>query len=35
MKVKRDSTGELQHVDSGYDVVGTKRPDAPDTSLKI
>src|SRR4249919_1309798 len=26
-------TGEVHHVDSGYHVVGMKRPDAPDISL--
>ena len=26
-------TGEMHHVDSGYHVVGMKRPDAPDISL--
>ena len=25
--------GEVHHVDSGYHVVGMKRPDAPDISL--
>jgi enoyl-[acyl-carrier protein] reductase I len=25
--------GEVHHVDSGYYVVGMKRPDAPDSSL--
>jgi enoyl-[acyl-carrier protein] reductase I len=26
-------TGEVHHVDSGYHVVGMKRPDAPDITL--
>jgi enoyl-[acyl-carrier-protein] reductase (NADH) len=26
-------TGQVHHVDSGYHVVGMKRPDAPDISL--
>jgi enoyl-[acyl-carrier protein] reductase I len=29
----RGVTGEVHHVDSGYHVVGMKRPDAPDISL--
>ncbi|HWW47971.1 MAG TPA: enoyl-ACP reductase FabI [Xanthobacteraceae bacterium] len=29
----RGVTGEIHHVDSGYHVVGMKRPDAPDISL--
>jgi len=29
----RGITGEVLHVDSGYHVVGMKRPDAPDISL--
>src|SRR5204863_8242209 len=29
----RAVTGEVHHVDSGYHVVGMKRPDAPDISL--
>ncbi|ACI94012.1 enoyl-[acyl-carrier-protein] reductase [Afipia carboxidovorans OM5] len=29
----RGVTGEVHHVDSGYNVVGMKRPDAPDISL--
>lgn len=33
MQGKRGVTGEVHHVDSGYQVVGMKRPDAPDISL--
>ena len=33
MQGKRGVTGEVHHVDSGYHVVGIKRPDAPDISL--
>jgi enoyl-[acyl-carrier protein] reductase I len=29
----RGVTGDVHHVDSGYHVVGMKRPDAPDISL--
>lgn len=29
---KRGVTGEVHHVDSGYHVVGMKRPDTPDIS---
>jgi enoyl-[acyl-carrier protein] reductase I len=29
----RGVTGEVHHVDSGYHVVGMKRPDTPDISL--
>ncbi len=28
--LSRGVTGEVHHVDSGYNVVGMKRPDAPD-----
>jgi enoyl-[acyl-carrier protein] reductase I len=31
--LSRSVTGEVHHVDSGYHVVGMKRPDAPDISL--
>jgi enoyl-[acyl-carrier protein] reductase I len=31
--LSRGVTGEIHHVDSGYHVVGMKRPDAPDISL--
>ena len=31
--LSRAVTGEVHHVDSGYHVVGMKRPDAPDISL--
>jgi enoyl-[acyl-carrier protein] reductase I len=31
--MSRGVTGEVMHVDSGYHVVGMKRPDAPDISL--
>ncbi len=31
--LSRGVTGEVHHVDSGYHVVGMKRPDAPDISL--
>jgi enoyl-[acyl-carrier protein] reductase I len=31
--MSRAVTGEVHHVDSGYHVVGMKRPDAPDISL--
>jgi enoyl-[acyl-carrier protein] reductase I len=31
--MSRGGTGEVHHVDSGYRVVGMKRPDAPDISL--
>jgi enoyl-[acyl-carrier protein] reductase I len=31
--LSRSVTGEVLHVDSGYHVVGMKRPDAPDISL--
>ena len=31
--MSRGVTGEVHHVDSGYHVVGMKRPDAPDISL--
>jgi len=31
--MSRSVTGEVHHVDSGYHVVGMKRPDAPDISL--
>ena len=27
-------TGEIQHVDAGYHVVGIKHPDAPDFPVK-
>jgi enoyl-[acyl-carrier protein] reductase I len=30
--LSRGVTGEVHHVDSGYHVVGMKRPDAPDIS---
>jgi enoyl-[acyl-carrier protein] reductase I len=30
--MSRGVTGEVHHVDSGYHVVGMKRPDAPDIS---
>ena len=33
--LSRGVTGEVHHVDSGYHVVGMKRPDAPDISLRI
>ena len=33
--LSRGVTGEVHHVDSGYHVVGMKRPDAPDISLAI
>ena len=32
-ELSRGVTGEVHHVDSGYHVVGMKRPDAPDISL--
>ena len=32
--MSRGVTGEVHHVDSGYHVVGMKRPDAPDISLQ-
>ena len=32
--LSRGVTGEVHHVDSGYHVVGMKRPDAPDISLE-
>src|SRR5216117_939614 len=32
-RLGRAVTGEVHHVDSGYHVVGMKRPDAPDISL--
>jgi enoyl-[acyl-carrier-protein] reductase (NADH) len=32
-ELSRGVTGEVRHVDSGYHVVGMKRPDAPDISL--
>ena len=32
-EMSRGVTGEVHHVDSGYHVVGMKRPDAPDISL--
>ncbi|HEY7845842.1 MAG TPA: SDR family oxidoreductase, partial [Bradyrhizobium sp.] len=31
--LSRGVTGEVHHVDSGYHVVGMKRPDAPDITL--
>jgi enoyl-[acyl-carrier protein] reductase I len=31
--LSRGVTGEVHHVDSGYHVVGMKRPDAPDISF--
>ena len=31
--LSRGVTGEVHHVDSGYHIVGMKRPDAPDISL--
>jgi enoyl-[acyl-carrier-protein] reductase (NADH) len=31
--LSRGVAGEVHHVDSGYHVVGMKRPDAPDISL--
>jgi enoyl-[acyl-carrier protein] reductase I len=31
--LSRGVTGEIHHVDSGYHVVGMKRPDAPDMTL--
>ncbi|GAA0007590.1 hypothetical protein BRDID11002_75960 [Bradyrhizobium diazoefficiens] len=31
--LSRGVTGEVHHVDSGYHVLGMKRPDAPDISL--
>src|SRR5262249_25069725 len=31
--LSRGVTGEVHHVDSGYHVVGMKRPDAPDMTL--
>ncbi|MDU1809365.1 MAG: SDR family oxidoreductase, partial [Bradyrhizobium sp.] len=31
--LSRGVTGEVHHVDSGYHVVGMKRPEAPDISL--
>jgi enoyl-[acyl-carrier protein] reductase I len=31
--MSRGVTGEVHHVDSGYHIVGMKRPDAPDISL--
>ena len=31
--LSRGVTGEVHHVDSGYHVLGMKRPDAPDMSL--
>ena len=31
--LSRVATGEVHHVDSGYRVVGMKRPDAPEISL--
>jgi enoyl-[acyl-carrier protein] reductase I len=31
--LSRGVTGEVHHVDSGYHVVGMKRPDAPDIAL--
>ena len=31
--MSRGVTGEVHHVDSGYHVVGMKRPDAPDIPL--
>jgi enoyl-[acyl-carrier protein] reductase I len=31
--LSRGVTGEVRHVDSGYHVVGIRRPDAPDISL--
>ncbi len=31
--LSRGVTGEVHHVDAGYDVVGMKRPEAPDISL--
>jgi enoyl-[acyl-carrier protein] reductase I len=31
--LSRAVTGEVHHVDSGYHVVGMKRPDAPDITL--
>jgi len=32
-ELSRGVTGEIHHVDSGYHVVGMKRPDAPDMTL--
>jgi enoyl-[acyl-carrier protein] reductase I len=29
----RGVTGEVQHVDSGYHIVGMKHPDAPDITV--
>jgi enoyl-[acyl-carrier protein] reductase I len=31
--LSRGVTGEVHHVDSGYHVLGMKRPEAPDISL--
>ena len=31
--LSRGVAGEVHHVDSGYHVVGMKRPDAPDITL--
>ena len=31
--MSRGVTGEVHHVDSGYHVLGMKRPEAPDISL--
>jgi enoyl-[acyl-carrier protein] reductase I len=31
--LSRGVTGEVHHVDSGYHVLGMKRPDAPDIAL--
>ena len=31
--LSRGVTGEVHHVDSGYHIVGMKRPDAPDITL--
>jgi enoyl-[acyl-carrier protein] reductase I len=31
--LSRSVTGEVLHVDSGYHILGMKRPDAPDISL--
>src|ERR1700716_3447415 len=31
--LSRSVTGEIHHVDAGYNIIGMKRPDAPDISL--
>jgi len=33
--LSRGVTGEVHHVDSGYHVLGMKRPEAPDISLSL